>query len=154
MPDYMKKAIEQAKKAYAEGEVPVGCIIVKDGVIISRGRNQIEKKKSVLAHAELLAIAKAEKKLNSRRLSGCTMYVTLEPCPMCAGAIMNSRIDKVVFGAFDENTDSLASKHIFKDGILNHNIEVKGGVMADECSAIIKKFFRERRAMPKFVKSE
>ena len=141
----MKKAIEQAKKAYQEGEVPVGCVIVKDGVIISRGRNQIEKKRSVLAYAELLAISKAEKKLNSRRLSGCTMYVTLEPCPMCAGAIMNARVPRVYIGAKDRKGGAYGGLLDLNSFSVNHKPDLFFGILEKECSDILSEFFRKKR---------
>lgn len=143
---YMKEAIKEAKKAYDKLEVPVGCVIVKDGKIISRAHNLKETKKDTTNHAEIRAIQKASKKLNSWRLINCEMYITLEPCPMCAGAIINSRIKKIYIGALDEKTGAVGSKlNLLEDYKFNHNVEIKKGVMKKECEDILKKFFKELR---------
>lgn len=142
----MNQALKEAKKAYDKLEVPVGCIIVKDGKIIARAHNQKETKLDTTKHAEILAIQKASKKLKSWRLLDCEMYVTLEPCTMCAGAIINSRIKKVYIGAMDEKTGACGSKlNLFKDFIFNHNVEIETGIMQKQCEEILKKFFKELR---------
>ena len=140
--NYMKAAIKQAKKAYAAGEIPVGAVIVKDGKVIASAYNLIEKKKSALAHAELLAIKKAAEAFGDWRLNGCDMYVTLEPCPMCAGAIINSRITRLFFGASD---DKGGSGYIFERDGYNHKTQCFPGVLENECLKILKDFFAERR---------
>lgn len=141
----MREAIKEAKKALKLKEIPVGCVIVKDDKIIARAYNQKEKKKNATAHAEILAINKAEKKLGDWRLNGATMYVTLEPCMMCEGAILSARLDKVVFGAVDENFGALSSKAFHNKGILNHNHEYQSGVMEQECKTLLKEFFNSVR---------
>lgn len=142
----MKKALLQARVAYKKGEVPVGAVVVKDGEIISRGYNLRESTNDPTAHAELLAMKKAAKKLNSWRLSGCTLYVTLEPCPMCTGLIINSRIDKVVFGAYDQKAGCCTTLyHLATDERFNHRASVLGGVMEEECAKILSDFFKEKR---------
>lgn len=143
---FMKKVLLQARVAYKKGEVPVGAVVVKDGKIISRGYNLRESTNDPTAHAELLAMKKAAKKLNSWRLSGCTLYVTLEPCPMCTGLIINSRIDKVVFGAYDQKAGCCTTLyHLATDERFNHRAEVLGGVMEEECAKILSDFFKEKR---------
>ena len=146
----MKQALEEAKKAYKKLEVPVGAIIVKDGNIIARAHNQKETKADTTKHAEILAIQKASKKLNSWRLIDCEMYVTLEPCTMCAGAIINSRIKKVYIGTMDEKTGAVGSVlNLFEDYKFNHKVESQTGILAQECEEILKKFFKELRKMKK-----
>ncbi len=142
---FMKKAIEQAKKAALVGEVPVGAVIVKDGKIISRGKNQRENTKNALKHAEIIAIDKACKKLGGWRLEDCEMYVTLEPCPMCAGAIINSRIKRVIFGAYDYKAGSVNSVIKLFDLPYNHKPETVGGVLQEECSGLLSDFFYNLR---------
>ena len=143
---YMKEAIRQAKKAAALKEVPIGCVIVYDGRIIARGYNRRTVDKNVLAHAEIIAMRKACRILGDWRLEDCTMYVTLEPCPMCAGAIINSRIDRVVYGSSDYKGGAVESLfNVLTHPGLNHEPEILSGVMADECSQIMKDFFKERR---------
>ena len=143
---FMKKALLQASVAYKKGEVPVGAVVVKDGEIISRGYNLRESTNDPTAHAELLAMKKASKKLNSWRLSGCTLYVTLEPCPMCTGLIINSRIDKVVFGAYDQKAGCCTTLyHLATDERFNHRASVLGGVLEEECAKILSDFFKEKR---------
>lgn len=143
---FMKKALLQAQVAYKKGEVPVGAVVVKDGEIISRGYNLRESTNDPTAHAELLAMKKAAKKLNSWRLSGCTLYVTLEPCPMCTGLIINSRIDKVVFGAYDQKAGCCTTLyHLATDERFNHRASVLGGVIEEECAKILSDFFKEKR---------
>ena len=142
---FMKLALHQAKRAAMIGEVPVGAVIVQNGKVIARGRNERETKKSPLAHAEILAIARAAKKIGGWRLSDCTIYVTLEPCPMCAGAILNSRMERVVFGAYEKKGGAFGSAYDINGVGLNHSAVIEGGVMEEECSAIIKEFFKRRR---------
>lgn len=143
---FMSVALNLAKKAYKKQDVPVGAIIVKDGKIIAKGYNKKERKQNATYHAEILAINKACKKLKTFRLEGCTMFVTLEPCPMCSGAIVASRLDKVCFGAYDANYGCAGSKYNFlQDKTFEHLVEVEGGVLQKECSAIIKDFFAKIR---------
>ena len=141
----MKEAIKEAKKAYEKGEVPIGCVIVKDDKIIARAHNLRENKNSPIAHAEILAIEKASKKLNSWRLLDTTMYITLEPCTMCSGAIINSRIPTVIYGAKDPRFGSHVSLLNLFDVKFNHDVNISGGVMEEECSKLIKDFFQELR---------
>lgn len=150
---YMKEAIRQAKKAYAIGEVPIGCVIVRDGKIISRGYNRRTIDKNTLAHAELAAIKKASKKLNDWRLEGCTMYVTLEPCQMCAGALVQSRIDRVVVGCMNPKAGCAGSiLNLLQMPEFNHQVELETGVLEEECSQMMKDFFRELRESKKLKK--
>ncbi len=147
---YMEQALKEAEKAYKKLEVPVGAVIVKDGKIIARGYNQKETKTDTTKHAEIVAIQKASKKLKSWRLIDCEMYVTLEPCTMCAGAIVNSRIKKIYIGAMDEKTGAAGSVlNIFEDYKFNHNVEVQKGVKQQECENILKQFFKELRKIKK-----
>jgi tRNA(adenine34) deaminase len=146
---YMAAALTMAKKAQKKDEVPVGAIIVKDDRIIAKAYNLRETKRNPLAHAEILAIEKAARKLGGWRLSGCTLYVTLEPCPMCAGAIVNARIDEVVFGAYDPKAGACGSLYNLAEGRLNHTPRVTGGVLADEAAAMLKAYFRNKRAAGK-----
>lgn len=144
---YMKEALLEAKKAMELGEVPVGCIIVKDDEIIGRGHNLVESCNNPLKHAELIAIEDACENISSWRLYGCTMYVTLEPCVMCAGALIYSRIDKVVFGAYDYKRGYCGSiDNICHKRELNHKVEVISGFMEDECLSIIQEFFKKLRS--------
>ena len=145
MKEFMKEAILEAKKAYSEGEVPVGAIIVKDGEIIARGRNHREKKQNALSHAEIEAINSACKALGSWRLDGCEMYVTLEPCPMCTGAIINARIKTVIFGAFDKNAGCMDSVINLCDYPLGHKVEVYAGICEEECQQVLQDFFKNLR---------
>lgn len=150
---YMKEAIRQAKKAYANGEVPIGCVIVRDGKIISRGYNRRTIDKNTLAHAELAAIKKASKKLDDWRLEGCTMYVTLEPCQMCAGALVQSRIDRVVVGCMNPKAGCAGSiLNLLQMPEFNHQVELETGVLEEECSQMMKDFFRELRETKKLKK--
>ena len=142
---FMKAALAEAKKAYIIDEVPVGAVIVCDGKIIARGHNTRETKQSVLGHAEINAIKKASRKIGSWRLEDCDMYVTLEPCSMCSGAIIQSRIKNLYFGAFDPKTGACGSVLNLFEHDFNHKVNVNGGIMEDECSRIIKDFFRELR---------
>ena len=143
---FMKEALKEAKKAYDKLEVPVGAIIVKDGKIIARGHNLKETKFDTTNHAEIIAIQKASKKLKSWRLLDCEMYVTLEPCSMCAGAIINSRIKKVYIGANDEKTGAVGSVlNLFEDYKFNHNVEFEKGILKEDCENILKDFFKKLR---------
>lgn len=142
----MKEALKEAKKAYNKLEVPVGAVIVKDGKIIARAHNQKETKLDTTNHAEILAIQKASKKLNSWRLIDCEMYVTLEPCSMCAGAILNSRIKKVYIGASDEKTGAVGSVlNLFTDYKFNHKVLYEKGILESNCKDILQEFFKELR---------
>ena len=146
----MKEALKQAQKAYDKLEVPVGAIIVKDGQIIARAYNQKEEKQDTTNHAEILAIKKASQKLGSWRLNDCDMYVTLEPCSMCAGALIQSRIRKVYIGALDEKTGACGSVlNLLNDYKFNHNVEVETGILKEECEEMLKKFFKELRDLKK-----
>ena len=147
---YMKQALKEAEKAYKKLEVPVGAVIVKDGKIIARAHNQKETRTDTTKHAEILAIQKASKKLESWRLIDCEMYVTLEPCSMCAGAMINSRIKKVYIGAMDEKTGAAGSVlNLFNDYTFNHKVEVETGIMEKESQEILKQFFKELRKLKK-----
>ena len=144
----MKQALKEAQKAYEKEEVPIGAIIVKDVKIISIAYNLKEIKKDTTEHAEIRAIKKASKKIGAWRLSDCEMYTTLEPCPMCAGAIIQARIKKVYIGAMDEKTGAAGSVlNLFNDYTFNHKVEVENGVMKTECQEILKKFFKELREL-------
>ena len=143
---YMQLALEEAKKAYQVGEIPIGAILVHEGQIISRHHNRRELDHDATAHAEILVIREACEILERWRLTGCTLYVTIEPCPMCAGAIINSRIDRVVYGSNDSKGGAVESLfNVLSHPRLNHEPEVVSGVLADECSQIMKDFFKERR---------
>ena len=142
---YMNEAIRLAKKAAELGEVPIGAVIVKDGEIISEGYNLRETEKLSTAHAEISAIDAACKKLGGWRLFGCTLYVTLEPCPMCAGAIVNSRIDRVVYGASDIRFGACGSLFNINSYPLNHAFEITKGVCEEECRSLLSDFFSELR---------
>ncbi len=143
---YMKKALEQAKKAYKLGEVPIGCVIVHDGKIIGRGYNRRNTDKNTLCHAEITAIRRASKAMGDWRLEGCTMYVTLEPCQMCAGACVQSRIDRVVIGCMSPKSGCAGSViNLLQMDEFNHQVDITKDVLADECSSILTKFFEELR---------
>lgn len=143
--EYMRQALALAREAAANGEVPVGCVIVKNGAVIGRGRNRREEKRATASHAEMEAIAQANATLGSWRLEGCTLYVTLEPCPMCAGAILGARIDRVYYGARDPVMGGCG-------GVLNlfmedfpHRPALVGGILAEDCRAVLSDFFRALR---------
>lgn len=143
---WMKEAIKQAKKAAQKDEVPIGCVIVKDDQIIARAYNKREMKQCSTAHAEILAIEKACKKLGSWRLENCDLYVTLEPCPMCSGAIIQSRIRNVIFGAYDPKGGCMGSNMNINDVRgFNHYPDIEGGILQDECSRLLKEFFKAKR---------
>ena len=143
--NYMEQALALAREAAAAGEVPVGCVIVKDGAVIGRGRNRREEKQAVSSHAEMEAMAEANAALNSWRLEDCDLYVTLEPCPMCAGAIINARVRRVFYGARDSVMGACG-------GVLNlfmenfpHHPQLVGGILGEECAAVLSDFFRKLR---------
>lgn len=143
---FMKEALKEAKKAYDKLEVPVGCVIVKDDKIIAHGHNLKETKFDTTKHAEIIAIQKASKKLKSWRLLDCDMYVTLEPCSMCAGAIINSRIKNLYIGTLDEKTGAAGSVlNLFEDYTFNHKVNVEKGILKKDCEKILKDFFKELR---------
>lgn len=147
---YMLQALKEAQKAYDKLEIPVGAVIVKDGKIIARAHNVKELKKDTTKHAEIIAIQKASKKLKNWRLIDCEMYVTLEPCAMCAGAIINSRISKIYIGTMDEKTGACGSVlNLLKDFKFNHNVEIEHGIMKLQCEHILKQFFKELRKLKK-----
>ena len=140
---FMKQAVKQAKKAYDKLETPIGCVIVHEDKIIARGYNKRNMKKNTLAHAEILAINKASKVLGDWRLEDCTMYVTLEPCPMCAGAIVQARIPRVVIGSMNPKAGCAGSVlNLLQQDGLNHQVEITKGVLAEECSGLMTSFFR------------
>ena len=142
----MRDALASARRALTHGDVPVGAVVVKDGVVIARGRNAREKDGDPTAHAEILAIRKAAKKLGSWRLDGCTLYVTLEPCAMCAGALVLARVDRLVFGAADPKAGFAGSLgDLVRDARLNHRLEVTAGVRAEDASALLRSFFVAKR---------
>ena len=151
---YMKKAIHQARRAAAFGEVPIGCVIVYQDRIIARGFNQRLKKHSTLAHAEMTAIDKASRKLGDWRLEGCTLYVTLEPCQMCSGAMVQSRVDRVVIGAMNPKAGCAGSlMNILPQPFFNHQVEITRGVLEEECSEMLKDFFSRLRVRLKEEKN-
>ena len=151
---YMKQAIRQAKKAYLLEEVPIGCVIVQDGKIIARGYNRRNTDKNTLSHAEMTAIRKASTKLGDWRLEGCTMYITLEPCPMCAGAIVQARVTEVVIGSMNPKAGCAGSvlNLLEMDGF-NHKVKVTRGVCREECSQMLSRFFQELREKKKKEKA-
>lgn len=143
---FMKEALKEAKKAYEKDEVPVGAVIVKDGKIIARAHNLKETKLDTTCHAEILAIKKASRKLNSWRLENCEIYVTLEPCSMCAGALIQSRIKKVYIGTMDYKTGACGSVfNLLEDYTFNHKVECETGILSKECEKILQDFFKELR---------
>lgn len=143
---FMMQAYKEAQKAFEEDEVPVGCVIVKDGKIIARAHNRKEKKNCALFHAEIECIRKATRKLGNWNLKGCETYVTLEPCMMCAGALINSRIDRIIYGCEDPKGGALVSNIRLQDiKLLNHYPQIQGRVMEKECSDLLKKFFKNKR---------
>lgn len=152
---YMKEAVRQAKKAYGIGEVPIGCVIVYEDKIIGRGYNRRTVDKNTLAHAELIAIRKACKKIGDWRLEGCTMYVTLEPCQMCSGAIVQSRIPRVVIGCMNPKAGCAGSiLNLLQVEEFNHQTELTKGVLEEECSQMMKAFFKELRESKKEKKEK
>lgn len=152
---YMKQAIKQAKKAAALDEVPIGCIITYEGKVIARGYNRRNTDKNTLAHAEIAAIKKASKKMGDWRLEGCTMYVTLEPCQMCAGALVQSRISRVVIGSMNPKAGCGGSVlNLLQMPQFNHQVEVERGVLEEECSTMLSSFFKELREKKKAAKEQ
>lgn len=152
---YMKEAIRQAKKAYALAEVPIGCVIVHDGKIIGRGYNRRNTDKNTLAHAEITAINKASKKIGDWRLEDCTLYVTLEPCQMCAGAIVQARVTRVVMGSMNPKAGCGGSiLNVLEMPEFNHQVDVTRGVLEEECSHMLTSFFKELRVRNKREKEE
>jgi len=141
---FMRAAIKQAKLAAAHGEVPIGAVVVCEGKIIGRGYNKRLKTQLASAHAEMIAIDKACKKLGSWRLPGAELYVTLEPCPMCMGAVLNARIDKLYFGAYELKVQSF-TQALATANLVNHTVEVEGGILKDECAGLITSFFKDMR---------
>ncbi len=153
--EFMRRAIEEAKKAEALGEVPIGAVIVQDGEVIAAGYNIRETEQRSAAHAEMIALDEACRKLGSWRLPGTTLYVTLEPCPMCAGAIMLSRVDRVVFGAYDPKGGCAGTlMNLLQDDRFNHQAEVEGGVLEEECGNLLSDFFRKLRQEKKARKNQ
>ncbi|MCI6542901.1 MAG: tRNA adenosine(34) deaminase TadA [Firmicutes bacterium] len=141
---FMEEALKLAQKANKKGEVPIGAVIVRNGKIISKGFNKREKTQNAIMHAEIVAIEKACKKLRSWRLDDCEIYVTLEPCLMCLGAIINSRIKKLVFGASD-NKSYTKEFLLSKNNSLNHNLEIESGILEEDCAKLLKEFFKNAR---------
>ena len=147
---FMKEALKEAIKAYKKEEVPVGAVIVKNGEIIEKAHNLKETKKNAICHAEILAIKKASKKLDAWRLEDCEMYVTLEPCSMCAGALIQSRIKKIYIGTMDYKTGACGSVfNLFEDYTFNHKVECETGILKEECEKILQDFFKELRKKKK-----
>lgn len=147
---FMKEAIKEAQKAAEKLEVPVGCVIVKDGKIIARAHNLKETKTDTTKHAEIIAIQKASEKLKEWRLLDCDMYVTLEPCSMCAGAMIQARIRKVYIGAMDDKTGACGSVlNLLQDYTFNHTIEIETGIEKEKCEEVLKSFFKKLRKMKK-----
>ena len=143
--DYMARALELGRQAMEEGEVPVGCVIVKDGVVVGEGRNRRETARTALGHAEIEAIHQACRTLGGWRLTGCTLYVTLEPCPMCAGAIVNARIPALYYGAKDDKAGCCGSVLNLFEERFNHHPRIYGGLMEAECTALLESFFQNLR---------
>lgn len=144
--NYMKIALRLAKRAFEEGEVPVGAVVIKEGEAIGQGYNQAEARNDPTAHAEILAIKEAARKLKNWRLTGCTLYTTKEPCPMCAGAIYQARLSKLVFGTNDLKAGYAGTlSNVLQDERLNHQVEVESGVLANECRSLLQQFFQKLR---------
>jgi len=143
--DYMARALELAKEAMAEGEVPVGCVIVRDGKVVGEGRNRRETCRTALGHAEIEAIDQACRTLGGWRLTGCTLYVTLEPCPMCAGAIVNARIPALYYGTKDDKAGCCGSVLNLFEERFNHHPRIYGGLMEEECTDLLQQFFQNLR---------
>ncbi|MFA5145669.1 MAG: tRNA adenosine(34) deaminase TadA [Candidatus Omnitrophota bacterium] len=143
---FMSEALKEARKAFEEDEVPVGAVVVSGGKIVARGHNQVERLKDPTAHAEMLAITSAANSLSTKWLNAATLYVTIEPCSMCAGALVLARIKNICFGAKDPKTGACGSVvHIVNNKKLNHRIKIHSGILEDECRAILKEFFKKKR---------
>lgn len=142
---WMERALEEARRAEEMDEAPIGAVIVRDGEVIARAHNTRETEKDPLGHAEIGAIRRAAEKLGGWRLLGCTLYVTLEPCPMCAGAIINARIPRVVFGAYDKKAGAFGTLYDLAEGKLNHTPEVAGGVLEKQCADLLSGYFKNKR---------
>ena len=143
---WMQKAFREAERAYDADEVPVGAVVVKDQQIVGRGHNMVEQLNDPTAHAEIIAITAACETLGEKFLTGCTLYVTLEPCPMCAGAIVHARLDRLVFGAFDEKAGASSTLYnIVQDKRLNHQVDVVSGLESERAGGILRDFFRQKR---------
>jgi tRNA(adenine34) deaminase len=148
-PFYMREALRQAEKAFAAEEVPVGAIVVRQGRIIARAYNQVELLKDATAHAEMLAITQAEAAVGDWRLTDCDLYVTKEPCPMCAGALVHARVRRVIFGCADERSGAAGGIiNLLQLPALNHRCEITAGVLREECASLLQSFFRARRTPP------
>jgi tRNA(adenine34) deaminase len=148
--DFMREALAEAQRAWDQGEVPVGAVVVKDGVVIGRGFNQPISSHDPTAHAEIVALRAAAEAVGNYRLPGCELYVTLEPCVMCSGAMMHARLARIVFGASDPKTGACGSVvNMFDQEQLNHHAEVEGGLLAEDCGNLLKAFFAERRRVAK-----
>lgn len=142
---FILQALKEAEKSAKKGEVPVGAVVVSENKVLSRAHNEVIEKNDPTAHAEIMAIRKACLKRKNYRLSDCDLYVTLEPCPMCLGAAVNSRIKRLIFGAYDPKAGAVESIMKFPFDRMNHRVEIKGGVLAEECGKILKDFFKEKR---------
>ncbi len=142
---YISLALKEAEKAFIKGEVPIGAVIVKNDKIIAKAHNTRNKTKNAVNHAEIIAIQKACKRMKDWRLENCEIYVTLEPCPMCAGAIANARIAECYFGAYDKTSNTDFLKSIFQDKRLNHKVVYRGGILEEECSKLLTNFFQQKR---------
>lgn len=150
----MRQALDQARNAWTLGEVPVGAVLVKDGAVIATGFNQPIGNHDATAHAEIMALRAASALIGNYRLPGCTLYVTLEPCAMCSGAMMHARLARVVYGTADPKTGACGSiLNLFAETRLNHHTSLVGGVLAEECGALLKSFFAERRGRPSVAAS-
>jgi tRNA(adenine34) deaminase len=148
--DFMREALAEAQRAWDRGEVPVGAVVVKDGAVIGRGFNQPIGSHDPTAHAEIVALRAAAEAVGNYRLPGCELYVTLEPCVMCSGAMMHARLSRIVYGAADPKTGACGSVvNMFEQEKLNHHAEVEGGVLAEDCGNLLKAFFAERRRVAK-----
>ena len=153
--EFMQEALKEARKAYKKLEIPVGTVIVRDGEIIAKAHNIKEEKRDTTKHAEILAIQRASKKLETWRLNDCEMYVTLEPCPMCAGAIIQARLKKIYIGTMDEKTGACGSVlNLLEDYKFNHTVEVENGIMKQECESMLKEFFVKLREYKKSMKKK
>lgn len=147
---FMRRALELAAECAEADEVPVGAVVVLDGVIVAEGANRKERELNAVRHAEIVALESAAGKLGNWWLENCDVYVTLEPCPMCAGAMINARVRRLVFGAYDPKSGAAGSRvDLFKAGLFNHDIEVTGGVLREECAALLSEFFKGKRAKKK-----